>query len=77
MGLEVRAAAREPMGEGRRSDLGLAVITAKANAYWSWRGQGPVQGGGAQPLLRRVFLGAHGQRLPDVASTEQLSGQQL
>lgn len=40
--MEVRTVARKWVGEGRRSDLGLAVITGKANAYWSWRGQGPV-----------------------------------
>lgn len=59
------------MGEGRRSDLGLAVTTGTANASWTWSGQGSAQGGGAQPLQECITeLGPHGQTLSDVANTE-------
>lgn len=57
------------MGEGRRSDLGLAVTTGTANASWTWSGQRSAQGGGAQPLQECITeLGHHGQTLIDVAN---------
>lgn len=55
------------MGEGRRSDLELAVVTDKASAYWTWSGQGLSQRGGAQPLQECVTdLGPHGRTLTGV-----------
>lgn len=47
------------------------MITGKASAYWTWSGQGSVQGGGAQPLQECVTdLGPCGQTLTDVANLE-------
>lgn len=58
-------------GEGRRSDLGLVVITGKASVYWTWSRPGSAQRGGAQPLQECVTgLGPHEQTLTCVANIE-------